>query len=210
MRIQQYVAIVISITIATLAVGFLLWESEEQQTLSPGNSHAPGEGWYRGAEDAPVILDAFPDFECPICIEKERLVMQALDLYPQEVKLIYHHYPYSAFSYKLTEGLEAAGEQGKFWQMHDKFLEDVPDNISELLAVSEGLGLDMQRFTEALDSGKFAETVQLAKQEAISRGVQQVSLFINGKEYQKYPGTLADLCHEIDTELERQAGNGIN
>ena len=210
MRTKKYAAIVILVTIVTIAIGFLLWNSEEQQALGPGYSHTPGEGWCRGRDDAPVTIDAFIDFECHTCVDKERLVTQALDIYPQEITLIYHHYPSSDFSYKLTEGLEAAGEQGKFWQMHDRFLEDVPHDISELQAVAEGLGLDMQKFNEALDSGKFAETVQLAKQEAISRGVEQVSLFINGKEYKKYPGTLVDLCHEIDEELERLAANGSN
>ena len=205
-----YVAIVMAVTIVTLAVGFLLWNSEEQQALSPDSSNMPCEGWCRGRNDAPVTIDAFVDFECHICVDKELLVMQALDMYPQEVTSVYHHYPSSDFSYKLAESLEAAGEQGKFWQMHDRIIEDVPDDISELKAAAEGVGLDMQEFKEALDSGKFAETVQLAKQEAISRGVEHVSLFINGREYKKYPGTLADLCYAIDEELERIAANDRN
>src|SRR4030042_4200892 len=99
MQIKQYVAIVILITVATLTMGFFLWNSEDQQALGPSYSHTPGEGWYLGSDDAPVTIDAFIDFECHICIDKERLVMQALDKYPEKITLIYHHYPSSDFSY---------------------------------------------------------------------------------------------------------------
>ena len=206
---REYVVTVFLITIATLTIGFFVWNSGTQQ-LSPTTNNTTCEGWCRGTEDAPVIIDTYPDFECHICVEKELLLVQALDIYPDEIRLDYHHYPYSEFSYQLAEALEVAGEQGKFWEMHDMIIQDVPDDISELTALAEDLGLDMERFNEALDSGEFYEKVRLAKEDAISDGVNYVLVFINGKEYKKYPGTLTDLCDAIDEELERIEANGGN
>lgn len=206
---REYVVTVLVITIATLTIGFFVWNSGTQQ-LSPGTYNITCEGWCRGADNASIIIDAYPDFLCPVCVEKELMLVQALDIYPDEIRLDYHHYPSSDFSHKLAEALEAAGEQGKFWEMHDSIIEDVPDDMFELIAVAEGLGLDMERFNEALDSGEFFEKVQLAKEKAISAGVKYVSVFINGKEYKKYPGTPADLCSAIDEELERIEANGGN
>ena len=131
------------------------------------------------------------------------MVLQALDIYPGKVKMVYHHNPSSEFGQKIAEALEAADEQGKFWELHDKILQDVPDDISELKAYAAEIGLDTQRFNEALDSGVFREKVELAKEESISRGVNEVSVFINGKEYQQYPGTLSDLRAAIDEELKK-------
>lgn len=206
---REYVITVLVITIATLTIGFFVWNSGTQQ-LSPGTYNITCEGWCRGADNASIIIDAYPDFECPVCVEKELMLVQALDIYPDEIRLDYHHYPSSDFSHKLAEALEAAGEQGKFWEMHDSIIEDVPDDMCELIAVAEGLGLDMERFNEALDSGEFFEKVQLAKEKAISAGVKYVSVFINGKEYKESPGTPADLCSAIDEELERIEANGGN
>jgi protein-disulfide isomerase len=201
---REYVVTVLLITIATLTIGFLVWDSGTQR-LS-----CTCEGWCRGADDAPITIDAYPDFLCPVCVDKELMLVQSMDMYPKEIRLVYHHYPSSGFSQKIAEALEVAGEQDKFWEMHDSIIEDVPDDMSELIAVAEGLGLDMERFNEALDSGEFSEIVHIAKEKAISAGVKYVSVFINGKEYKESPGTPADLRIAIDDELERIEANGGN
>ncbi len=131
------------------------------------------------------------------------MALQALEIYPGDVKMVYHHYPTSEFSWTLAEALEAAAEQGKFWELHDKFLEGVPADIDELKASARQIGLDMGRFEEALNTGAFREKVELAKHEAVSRGVTGVALFVNGTEYPFSPGTIEELCAFIDRELER-------
>ncbi len=159
--------------------------------------------WQRGNQDAPITIDEYPDLGCHICIEKEVMVLQALNAYPGKIRVIHHHYAFSAFYEKLAEALEAAGEQGKFWEFHDRLIQNVPNDMPSLLALAEAVGLDMGRFNDALDSGKYTETVKKSKEEAIARGVKEVSMFINGKEYDKSPGTLEDLYNAIDNELAK-------
>ena len=209
MLTKEYIFAICVITFATMTMGFFLWDGGTQQLSLTTNSTAC-EGWCRGAEDAPVIIDTYPDFECHICVEKELLLVQALDIYPDEIRVDYHHYPSSDYSYKLAEALEAAGEQGKFWDMHDLLIQDPPDYRSELDAMVIAVGLDADRFNDSFDSRKFYGTVHSDKEKAISEGVNYVSVFINGMEYEKYPGTLADLCSAIDAELERMEANGGN
>lgn len=131
------------------------------------------------------------------------MTLQALNIYPADVKMIYHPYPDSECSWMLAEALEAAAEQGKFWELHDRYLADVPADIDELKASARQIGLDMDRFEKALSSGIFREKVKLAKEEAVSRGVNHTAIFVNGTEYQHSPGTIDDLCSVIDKELER-------
>ena len=140
-------------------------------------------------------------------MEKERIALDALDIYPGKVKMVYHHYPTSELGQKIAEALEAADEQGKFWELHDRLLADVPDDISELKACAAEIGLDTHRFGEALDNGRFTETVELAKQAAISRGVKHVAVFINGREYEYDPGRLSCFCDAIDEELEKDGSD---
>ena len=199
---KKYIISVASITVIILTVGGLLWSSGTVELPSDvtATSVAP---WYRGQEEAVVTVDMYPDFECNICVEKERIAIQALVDFSGKIRLVYHHYADQGFSEKVAEALEAAGEQGKFWELHDRIIENVPSDITQLTIVAEDIGLDMKQFNEALESGRFTEKVRLAKQEAISAGVKYVSVFINGKEYQKNPGTLNDFYAAINEELER-------
>ncbi len=137
------------------------------------------------------------------------MALQALDLYPGQVRLVYHHYASinSDFSMKIAESMEIAGSEGKFWEMHDRFAIDVPEDISKLMVVAEEVGLDIADFSESLDNGEYTETILTARDEAEERGVRDLSLFINQTEYAKYPGTLDDLRQAIDQELQRIATN---
>lgn len=136
-------------------------------------------------------------------MEKEQLALQALTMYPDIVKLVYHHYPDDDFSYKLAESLEAAGEQDKFWEMHDRIMSDVPENIEEIINAAKEIEIgDIEKFAADLDSGVHTETVRDARVEAENHDVHDVSLFVNTREYQKYPGTIEDLIDLIDEELE--------
>ena len=203
---KEYLVSVALITVIVLAIGAVLW-SMDSGSLTIKFDDEPEGAWWRGDTDAPVTIYVFPDFTCRACVEKEHMVLQALDMYPGSVRMVYHHYPFSSLGQTIAEALEAAGEQGKFWELHDSLAADVPDDISELEACAREIGLDMHKFSEALDSGRFREKVELDKEEAISRGIKHVSVFINGKEYGHNPGTLSDLCAAIDEELERTASD---
>ncbi len=134
---------------------------------------------------------------------KEQLALQALEIYPDKVRLVYHHYPdLEEFSYKIAEALEAADAQGRFLDLHDRIIDDVPEDITELKAAASDLGLDMEKFNESLDSGEFRLTVELDKQKAIDSGVKRFAMFINSNEFVDYPGTLDDLRDAIDKEME--------
>jgi protein-disulfide isomerase len=197
---RKYLVSVGLITITLLAIAATIW-SKDETSLTP--VAAPESEFWRGAEHAPITIDVYPDFTCDICVEKEHMALQALDIYPTKVKVVYHPYPSSEFGWKLAESLEAAAEQGKFWELHDLFLAGVPSNMSELKAYAQQIGLDVNRFEEALDTDTFKERVELAKQEAVSQGVTRNAVFVNGTEYQHSPGTISDLRSTIDEELER-------
>jgi protein-disulfide isomerase len=103
----------------------------------------------------------------------------------------------------VSEALEAAGEQGKFWEFHDKLVLSMPRDVPGLKKLAAQMGLDVQMFDEALDSEKYNEKVELAKEKAISRGVTHSAIFINGKEYTEYPPTCDGICAIIAKELAK-------
>ena len=127
-----------------------------------------------------------------------------MELYPDKVRLVYHHFPFadSELSWAIAESLEVAGDQEKFWEMHDRVTLNAPHALSEIMIAAEDVDLDIDELIEALNSGEYNETVKSAKEEAENRGVSKIALFINDIEYTKYPGTLDDLINAIDTELQ--------
>lgn len=128
-----------------------------------------------------------------------------LALYPEEVRLVYHHHPFndSELSWLIAESLEVAGDQDMFWELHDQIIVNVPHNVTELITAAEEVGLDGEVLSESLDSGEYTDVVRLAKEEAETRGVHTIALFINDTEYKKYPGTLDDLTIAIEQKLQK-------
>jgi protein-disulfide isomerase len=82
----------------------------------------------------------------------------------------------------------AAGEQGKYWQMHDLLFArqrewSTSNDIQPLLGgYAEAIGLDRQSFDQAITSGKFVTQLETARQQAGQRGVQATPTFeVNGR-----------------------------
>jgi len=141
-------------------------------------------------------------------VKKEQFALKALEEYPDQVRFEYCPYSHSKLGSKIAEALEAAGGQGKFWELHGAFVANAPTSEVELYTMAESVGLDMGTFTEELTGGKYRETIESSIREAEAEGVTNLALFINGKEYRKYPGTFEELCQAIEKELDRlEVGN---
>ncbi len=84
-----------------------------------------GVGYIRGNADAVIKIVEFSDFECPFCERANPTVVAVMAKYGDKVSLEYRHYPLSFHpnAQKAAEASECAGEQGKFWEMHDKMFE---------------------------------------------------------------------------------------
>lgn len=85
-----------------------------------------GEAPVYGKADAKVTIVEFSDFECPYCARAYDTVNQIKEAYPNDVKIVYKHFPLSNIHPNAENAAKAAvcaQEQGKFWEMHDKLFE---------------------------------------------------------------------------------------
>ena len=139
----------------------------------------------RGPADAPVEIIVFSDYQCPYCARLEPLLSQVLAKYPREVKLVFKQFPLNMhpFSRKAAAASLAAGEQGKFWEMHDRVFENSRRLSDALfLQVAEGLGLDMTKFKESLNGLSIQARIKEDIQDGIKAGVRGTpTVFIDGK-----------------------------
>lgn len=79
-----------------------------------------------GPSEAKVTMVEFSDFQCPYCARAYPVIKQILRAYPKDVRFVYKQYPLTSihtFAQKASEASLCAGEQGKFWEYHDKLFE---------------------------------------------------------------------------------------
>ena len=105
--------------------------------------------------------------------------------YPDKIRLILKNYPYKYrdYSHLAAEALLPAGDQGKYWQMHDIMIEHSPKlDRASLLSYAKELSLDMGRFTKDLDSMKHKKLIEQDENLAVSMDLYNTpTFFINGR-----------------------------
>lgn len=145
----------------------------------------------KGSEEAKITIVEFSEYQCPFC---KKYVDEAYTKiwtdYGDKIRYIFHDYPleFHQHAQKVAEAARCAGDQGKYWEYHDKlFAErekwvDQQDATETLVSFAASLGLNKGSFRECLTSGKFTQVVKddLALGQKV--GVSGTpSFFINGK-----------------------------
>jgi Na+/H+ antiporter NhaA len=143
----------------------------------------------RGHHDAPVTLVEYGDFECPYCGQAEPIVRELLAENDDDLRYVFRHLPLSdvhPHAQMAAEAAEAAGAQGRFWEMHDALLAHQDElNPRDLYRYAEQLGLDQERFAEDLRRRRFAPRIAADVASADASGVSGTpTFFVNGRRHQ--------------------------
>lgn len=164
--------------------------------------------YVKGNPDAPIEIIEYSDFECPYCLAFSQSLEQVFAEYGDQVKLVYRHFPLSFHpnAQKAAEASECAGEQGKFWEMHDQIFASAEVGnmgVARWKELAQNLGLNTSQFNDCLDTGKYAGKVAADMSEGQAAGVTGTpGSFING---QPLKGALpyAQIKAIIDAELQK-------
>lgn len=137
--------------------------------------------------NAPVTIVEFFDYQCPFCLKTNSAVEEAIKNHPGKVRLVLKNLPLSIHpdSTLAHQAALAAGEQGRFWEMHDLlFANNNKIKLPDLLHYAQQLHLDVPRFQKALESGRFRHVI--ADDLAMARGLgisATPTFFINGSSF---------------------------
>ena len=152
-----------------------------------------------------MTLVAWSDFKCPFCGRAAPTVKQLEEAYPGKLRIAFKQFPlpFHDKAHLAAEAALAANEQGRFWQMHDKMFANFHQITREnLLAWANELGMDVPKFTAALDSPKNKAIVAKDLEDGEFAGVNGTpALFIDGKHYNG-PVDLAVLKPILDEEIK--------
>jgi protein-disulfide isomerase len=139
----------------------------------------------QGSESAPVTLLMYGAYECPHCVEGNKIVKEIQRRLGQQLRFVFRHFPRAnvhPHAEAAAEVAEAAGEQGKFWEMHDKLFENYNRlDGDHLVGYAEELELDMARFDRAITGRIYVVRVRDDLQSGVKSGVRWTpTYFING------------------------------
>ena len=188
--------IVIGVALTTLGSGTLLYRAKRQQLKNIPESESvlaktnTDSAHIRGNPDAPVTLEEFGDFQCPPCGKFSEFVEELLKEYNSRLRLVFRNFPLSGHEHAREAALaaEAAGLQGKFWEMHDTLYREQETwtkapNVREVFESYAGtIGLDVDQFKKDVDGDKARERVDSDRALADFLGVKATpTLFINNR-----------------------------
>ncbi|HBI25201.1 MAG: DSBA oxidoreductase [Candidatus Wolfebacteria bacterium GW2011_GWC2_39_22] len=166
--------------------------------------------WRKGNENAKVTLVEYSDFQCPACKYYYGIVKELEKEKGDAVQMVYRHFPLQQHAFAKTAAIatEAAGKQGKFWEMHDILFDrqeewSVSENIQQsIVEYATLIGLDIPKFISDVQSVDLASRVERAITEGGTQGIQGTpTFFINGTQvrFQSYE----ELKQLVEDELNK-------
>jgi protein-disulfide isomerase len=169
-----------------------------------------------GPANAPVRIEEFGDFECPPCGAFHPILKQMKEEFGDKLLVTFREFPLANHEHAIpaASAAEAAGMQGKFWEMHAMIFEHQNEwklNF-DVRPIFEGyakqIGLDVERFKRDVNSDRVEQRIFLDGKRARSLGVNSTpTVFLNDREvpFQSLPADTLRVL--IDSELRAAANN---
>ncbi|PIR87086.1 MAG: hypothetical protein COU11_02550 [Candidatus Harrisonbacteria bacterium CG10_big_fil_rev_8_21_14_0_10_49_15] len=190
-----------SVLIWTMGIIVIIGAIVAIAMLSGGNSQTPNnaltdaineQDQVKGNRDAQLLLVEYSDFQCPACAFYAPIVEELADIYGDRIAFVYRHFPLMSIHPNARPAAwasEAAGQQGKFWEMHDLIFANQnkwatnPRAEDLFTEYAESLGLDTTQFTSDYESeavrNKVATDINSGQRARITG---TPTFFINGQQ----------------------------
>jgi protein-disulfide isomerase len=212
---KQFLAIIAAVIILLGGV-FLITNHSNSSNPSSSSSASPS-NHVEGSASSGVKLVEYGDYECPFCGQYYPLVKQVAEQYKDKIQFQFSNLPLTQIhknAFASSRAAEAAGLQGKFWEMHDALYENQdPNGASGWVASSDPLdqyfvgfakqiGLNIPQFKSDFASSKVNSLINADVAAFKKTGADEATpaFFLDGKQIQ--PRTIADFQKAIDAELK--------
>jgi len=163
----------------------------------------------QGPADAPVTLVEYGDYECPHCGRAYPIVQAVQKHFGPRLRFVFRNFPVSeAHPHALlaAAAAEAAGDRGKFWEMHDQLFEH-QDRLGalDLVKYAAEIGIDSEGFLDVIRSPQMAQRVRDDFMSGVRSGVNGTpTFFLNGRRYDG-PWDYEDLVAAVENAVSPTA-----
>ena len=154
--------------------------------------------WMKGSPLAKTILIEYSDFQCPACRNYYPVVKKIEHDFGQSVQIVYRHFPLTQIhknAFAAAKAAEAAGKQGKFWEMHDMLFEqhdlwaEDEHAVEKFTSFANELHLAIDQFKKDMDSKEVSDKVSRMIKSGESAGIDATPTFyLNGEKIQNPQG----------------------
>lgn len=177
------------------------WKSRLVLPVSAARDHL------RGAVDASITLLEYGDYECPHCAAAQPIVHRILDEVGDAVRFVFRHFPLTTIhphAETAAEAAEAAGRQGRYWQMHDSlFVNQRNLSVPQLAVHASALGLNMPQFTREIGGHVHLPKISDDFTSGVQSGVNGTPTFyVNGTRHDggwDYASLMSALQHAVSS-----------
>jgi protein-disulfide isomerase len=198
---NRFYAILAGVAVLGLgALGFLLSRPRVSSipanvTIQPSDT-AGFRGYLKGSASAPVEITEYADYQCPFCQTFATLQMPTIEerlIKTGRLRWRYRDFPLQQhqFARLAAHSAACADEQGKYWEQHDRIYEGQSDWAAARDAgehfrdYARAIGLDLGRYDQCMESGKYAGRIQASQEEAVRAGVSSTpTLLVGNRLYQ--------------------------
>src|SRR5262245_48116467 len=212
--------IVVLVALATIGSGAMLYRVKrphvsaipENKTLSAkSDAESPH---IRGNPDSPVTLEEYGDFQCPPCGMFAVFLSQLEKEYDSRLRVVFRNFPLTMHEHAREAALaaEAAGMQGRFWEMHDVLYREQETwskapNAPELFESYAGtIGLDLDKFKKDMNGEKASARVDSDRQRGESLGIQTTpTMVINNQPVEAKDRNPDGIRAEINAALQKKS-----
>jgi len=142
--------------------------------------------WFKvkAVENRKVFVMEYSDFLCPFCRKVQGTLRDLRNKYPESVQFGYRHFPIHQEARDLSEAVECARDQGRFWELQSLMYLDsrrLQQSKPELLKYAQRAGVrNLHSFEQCLDSGKYQKRVEKDLEDGAALGIQGTPTFIIG------------------------------
>lgn len=177
------------ILIILVAFGFYVYDTYKNldKNQIPGSTYKNNKelgikdnsNYWLGATNPKITIYYYSDFACPICKSAYTKIKDVAKNYGQDVKIIVKDFLLHDESADLALAARCAGEQGKFWLMHDMlfYKQGIKTEI-ELTSLAKDIGLDTTKFTQCFDNKKYLPNIRQDFMEAQDLGLEGTPTWI--------------------------------
>ncbi len=205
--------IIVLFSILGTVVGFVkLFTAGGGLTSQTVNITVDASDWQKGNKESKVVLVEYSDFQCPACAFYHEDVKKILGEFGDKINFVYRHYPLIQIhksAYLAAQLAEAAGMQGKFWEIHDQLFETQNSWSKEnnpkdtFMVIVDKFGLNKKKMEEDINQSAVKNKIDNNIKSGDEYGVNATpTFFLNGNKL-KDINSFEDFRNIIKQEIEK-------
>jgi len=187
----------VRISLGVILVGMVGWWGLNSQVTVPESeinkpvNQVQANDWYLGNRDAKVVIVEYSDFQCPTCALYSSIIKQLTTDYGNQIAIVYRYFPLKQIhrQAELTaRAAEAAGRQGKFWEMNELLFNKQDEwagknNAKTLIqGYAQSLGINISKFNQDLKDKTVKQRVEADYLSALKNRLNSTpSFYVNGE-----------------------------